>query len=241
MDARVELLKALAHPLRLRVVDRLGHRGPAPVSRLAAELDAALPELSNGLRQLREAGIVVVRRAKDARSSTRSPTTGSRRCSIGSSARGRHPERVRPVAHVLRPPRGAAGRVALPRAALARRAAARPDGTVSVRSPRALEGSASGAVEPGRRRLAFECLDATEHAAHLAGALGDALAQRCSPAGGSSGWAPGARCGSPRPAPVGSSASSASSLVRDLEAPCSGPARRPGLRLSFMPGAGRCR
>jgi hypothetical protein len=31
-------------------------------------------------------------------------------------------------------------------------------------------------VEPGRRRLAFECLDATEHAPHLAGALGDALA-----------------------------------------------------------------
>ena len=27
-----------------------------------------------------------------------------------------------------------------------------------------------------RRRLAFECLDATEHAPHLAGALGDALA-----------------------------------------------------------------
>ena len=33
-----------------------------------------------------------------------------------------------------------------------------------------------GEVEPGRRRLAFECLDATEHAPHLAGALGDALA-----------------------------------------------------------------
>jgi hypothetical protein len=33
-----------------------------------------------------------------------------------------------------------------------------------------------GAVEPGRRRLAFECLDATERAPHLAGALGDALA-----------------------------------------------------------------
>jgi hypothetical protein len=32
------------------------------------------------------------------------------------------------------------------------------------------------AIVPGRRRLAFECLDATEHAPHLAGALGDAVA-----------------------------------------------------------------
>ena len=63
MDERVALLKALAHPLRLRVVDRLGHRGPAPVSQLAVELDAALPELSNGLRQLREAGLVVTSRS----------------------------------------------------------------------------------------------------------------------------------------------------------------------------------
>jgi len=33
-----------------------------------------------------------------------------------------------------------------------------------------------GDVEPGRRRLAFECIDATEHAPHLAGAHGGALA-----------------------------------------------------------------
>ena len=32
------------------------------------------------------------------------------------------------------------------------------------------------ALAPGRQRLAFECLDATERAPHLAGALGDALA-----------------------------------------------------------------
>jgi hypothetical protein len=50
------------------------------------------------------------------------------------------------------------------------------DGTVSVLDAQALEALGVGAVEPGRRRLAFECLDATEHAAHLAGALGDALA-----------------------------------------------------------------
>jgi len=31
-------------------------------------------------------------------------------------------------------------------------------------------------LRPGRRRLAFQCLDATERAPHLAGALGDRLA-----------------------------------------------------------------
>jgi hypothetical protein len=32
------------------------------------------------------------------------------------------------------------------------------------------------ALKPGRQRLAFECLDSTERAPHLAGALGDAVA-----------------------------------------------------------------
>lgn len=32
-------------------------------------------------------------------------------------------------------------------------------------------------LSPGRQRLAFECLDSTERAPHLAGALGDALAE----------------------------------------------------------------
>jgi aspartate oxidase len=32
------------------------------------------------------------------------------------------------------------------------------------------------ALRPGRQRVAFECLDSTERAPHLAGALGDAVA-----------------------------------------------------------------
>src|SRR3954454_17581731 len=61
-DPRVALLKELADPLRLRVVDRLGHAGPANPSRLAAELDVPLPQLSNHLKRLREAGLVTVER-----------------------------------------------------------------------------------------------------------------------------------------------------------------------------------
>jgi hypothetical protein len=39
-------------------------------------------------------------------------------------------------------------------------------------------------IDRGRRRFAFECLDATEHAGHLAGALGDSLASAL----GARGW-----------------------------------------------------
>src|SRR5690242_9467317 len=62
-DPRIALLKELSDPLRLRVIDRLGHAGPATVSRLAAELGVSLPQLSNHLRRLRDAGLVSVRRS----------------------------------------------------------------------------------------------------------------------------------------------------------------------------------
>src|SRR5581483_5950061 len=62
-DPRVDLLAELAHPLRLRVIDRLGQAGPATVSRLAQELGVPLPLLSNHLRRLRDARLVEVERA----------------------------------------------------------------------------------------------------------------------------------------------------------------------------------
>jgi DNA-binding transcriptional ArsR family regulator len=176
VDARVELLKALAHPLRLRVVDRLGHRGPAPVSRLAAELDATPPELSNGLRQLREAGIVVAsregRQVVYALADDRLPALLDRL--VGERPA---PERSGPSRTCYDHLAGPLG-VSLYRALVSRGAlSGAADGTVSVLSFAPFEALGVGAVEPGRRRLAFECLDATEHAGHLAGALGDALAE----------------------------------------------------------------
>src|SRR4051812_33347744 len=61
-DPRVPLLKELADPIRLRVVDRLGHGGPATVSEMAGEFGVPLPQLSNHLRRLRDAKLVRVRR-----------------------------------------------------------------------------------------------------------------------------------------------------------------------------------
>lgn len=174
---RVELLKALAHPLRLRVVDRLGHLGPAPVSALAAELDVPLPELSNHLRRLREAGVVTARR--EGRRSIYALCEGvgvllpllDRLTRPADRPAGRAPSRTC-YDHVAGPLGVELYSWLLERGALRDR----PDGTLEVADPRPLAALGVGEVEPGRRRLAFECLDATEHAPHLAGALGGALA-----------------------------------------------------------------
>ena len=147
----------------------------------------------------------------------------ARRCSTGSSASGRHRRAPRPpVAHVLRPPRGAAGRRALPaRCSRAARSRARP--TAPSRCARRVRCAALGvgARRARRRRLAFECLDATEHAAHLAGALGDALAQALL----ARGWVE--RVGTGREVRVTPAGAHELKLVLDLEAPRSGPRARP--------------
>jgi DNA-binding transcriptional ArsR family regulator len=184
-DPRVDLLKELADPLRLRVVDRLGHGGPATVSRLAAELGVPLPQLSNHLRRLREARLVAVER--DGRQAVYSLADPGLEVLLPLLDRitGRVAEPDPDAADV--PSRTCydhlAGRigVALYRGLRERDAVReRPDGLVDL-GPAAPEtfrklGVEVAAVEAGRQRLAFECLDATERAPHLAGALGDALA-----------------------------------------------------------------
>jgi DNA-binding transcriptional ArsR family regulator len=172
---RVEFLKALAHPLRLRVVDRLGHRGPAPVSQLAVELDATLPELSNGLRQLRDAGIVVAerdgRQMVYALADDRLPALLDKLVPASPVPARSSPSRTC-YDHLAGPLGVSLYRGLVERGALV----PAPDGTVAIGAKAALRELGVREVEPGRRRLAFECLDATEHAPHLAGALGDALA-----------------------------------------------------------------
>jgi DNA-binding transcriptional ArsR family regulator len=183
-DPRVGLLRELADPLRLRVVDRLGHRGPATVSQLAGELAVPLPQLSNHLRRLREAGLVrVERRGRQAVYQLGDPgletllplldrITGHLRPLVGPSLAA-----SRTCYDHLAGPLG----VGLYRALVGHRALEeRPDGTVELGEAASPTLAALGvdvaAVAPGRRRLAFQCLDATERAPHLAGALGDAVA-----------------------------------------------------------------
>src|ERR671937_198882 len=61
-DPRVALLKELADPLRLQVIEHLGNAGPASPSELATLLGVPLPQLSNHLKRLRAAGLVRSRR-----------------------------------------------------------------------------------------------------------------------------------------------------------------------------------
>lgn len=186
------MLKELAEPLRLRVIDRLGHAGPATVSRLAAELGVSLPQLSNHLRRLRDAGLVSVRRSGRQAiyeladpglqqlsvmldSITGRVLAGTQQSSEEEAAAPRLPSRTC-YDHL-----GGEIGVSLYSALCERDALRpRPDGVVEL-GPAAVEVFTAldvdvEALRPGRQRLAFECLDSTERAPHLAGALGDALA-----------------------------------------------------------------
>jgi DNA-binding MarR family transcriptional regulator len=157
------------------------------VSRLAAELGVTLPQLSNHVRRLREAGLVAVTRSgRHAVYELADPglelllslldrITG--RVAPRTAAEARGPVASRTCYEHLAGPLG----VALYRALRDRDAVRdRPDGTVAL-GPAAAEAFAAlgvdvTALRPGHRRAAFECLDATEQAPHLAGALGDAVA-----------------------------------------------------------------
>lgn len=173
------VLKALGHPLRLRVVDRLGHVGPAPVSALSVELGASLPDVSAALRVLRDAGLVSVSRS--GRSSVYALCDGVDRVLPWlDRVVGAGPA---PVSDRSRASRTCYGHLAGPLGVALYRwllnsgaLVADDDGVVEIVREDELRMLGVESVEIGRQRLAFECLDATEHAPHLAGALGDAMA-----------------------------------------------------------------
>jgi DNA-binding transcriptional ArsR family regulator len=183
-DPRIDLLKELADPVRLRVIDHLGNVGPATVSELAAGLRVTMPQLSNHLRRLREAGLVRVERTgrhaiyelADVSLQALLPLLDRLTGRVNTRPPEPDPEVGRTCYDHL------AGRVGVALyAALRERGALRdqPDGTVEVgdEAPLRALGVDPAAVGGDRRRFAFECFDAQQHAPHLAGAMGDALAE----------------------------------------------------------------
>jgi DNA-binding transcriptional ArsR family regulator len=184
-DPRVALLRELGDPLRLRVIDRLGHAGPASPSRLAAELEVPLPQLSNHLKRLRDARLVTVSRSgRQAIYALADPGLEAL-LPLLDRITGRVAEPVPDAAEI--PSRTCynhlGGRIGVDLyAALREREALRerPDGLVDLgpnaRTTFKTLGVDLDAISPGRQRFAFECLDATHRAPHLAGALADALA-----------------------------------------------------------------
>jgi DNA-binding transcriptional ArsR family regulator len=186
-DPRIGLLKELADPVRMGVIDRLGNDGPATVTRLAGELEVPLPKLSNHLRRLRKAGLVSAQRTGRQVVYALADPGLELLTPLLNSITGRV------LAAEARAPSGVASRtcyghlagpigVDIYRALLHRGAlVAHPDGLVEL-GPRAADAFTGLGVKPdevpaNRQRFAFECLDATERAPHLAGALGDAVAR----------------------------------------------------------------
>lgn len=188
-DPRIGLLKELADPIRLRVIDRLSNEGPATVTRLADELGLPLPQLSNHLRRLRDAHLVTAQRdGRQVVYSLADPGLELLTVMLDSITGRVLADEPQPAAGV--PSRTCYGHlggpvgVALYRALRDRQALrAQPDGMV-VLGPAAAEilpalgiDGDTAEVPATRQRFAFECLDATQRAPHLAGALGDALAR----------------------------------------------------------------
>jgi DNA-binding transcriptional ArsR family regulator len=187
-DPRVVLLKELSDPLRLSVIDRLGHRGPATVSELASELETSLPQLSNHLKRLRDAQLVRVTRTGRHAIYELSDPGLELLLPLLDRITGRlaPPPPATPMTDYRRAHTcydHLAGRLGVAvYGALLDRAALRalPDGTVEL-GPVATETFASIGIDVARlpkdrRRFAFECLDVVEHAPHLAGAVGDSIA-----------------------------------------------------------------
>jgi DNA-binding transcriptional ArsR family regulator len=185
-DPRIALLKELADPLRLRVIDALAHRGPSSVSELAAHTDVPLPQMSNHLRRLREAGLVRVERTgrraiyelADPGLEALLPMLDG----ITGRVAPEGPPAVDDFARARTCYRHLAGWVGVAvYSALRDRGAVRghSDGSVELGPSAASTFGSLGVdlerVDLGRRRFAFECLDVTQHEPHLAGALGDAM------------------------------------------------------------------
>jgi DNA-binding transcriptional ArsR family regulator len=186
-DPRPGLLKLLAEPLRLKVIDRLGHLGPATVSEMAAELDVPLPQLSNHLRKLREAGLVSVERnGRQAIYDLADPGVEVLLPLLDRiTGRTAPPPPERPdFADCRTCYRHLAGRlgtvlydVLVERGALAPQV----DGTIELGPEAAPVFKALGVdadrPQGTRKRFAFECLDCTENRPHLAGLMGDRVAE----------------------------------------------------------------
>ena len=186
-DPRPALLKLLSDPLRLRVIDRLGHLGPATVSEMAAELDVQLPQLSNHLRKLREAGLVSVERnGRQATYDLADPGVEVLLPLLDRiTGRTAPPPPERPdFADCRTCYRHLAGRLGTELYdALVEREALAPqvDGTIEL-GPEAGPVFESLGVDTSRphgtrKRFAFECLDCTENRPHLAGLMGDRVAE----------------------------------------------------------------
>ena len=182
MDARIDLLADLADPVRLGALERL-ERGPATASELAAALGVSPTQLANHLRRLRDHGLVTTRRSgRHAYYEFAEP--GLRELfSIVNGLRPRPNREPAPRVEASTCYDHLAGRlgVQLYDALVDQGALTARDGEGEVslgpQAPQVLERFGARIPMPGRRLLAYACLDSGEGRPHLGGALGAELAR----------------------------------------------------------------
>ena len=179
MDERVRLLEELANPVRYGVLTRL-ERGPATASELAAALAVSQTALANHLRRLRERGLVAVRHSgRHAAYELAEP--GLRELFSVLNELRREPSAPRPSIAAGTCYDHLSGRlgVALYDALEQRGALVRDAAGVRLgeRAGEALAPFGVAVPDPGRRLMAYACLDSSEGRPHLGGALGAELAR----------------------------------------------------------------
>jgi DNA-binding transcriptional ArsR family regulator len=184
----------LADPLRLAVLEMLSAAGPRTASEIALALGVSASRLGNHLAKLREARLVTVtRHSRQAVYELSGPQVSAVLTALdalpgipsaSASADGPGDETAAALARARTCYGHLAGRVGVglfdhlvARGALT--VGDDPMAGVEIRpdaAPVLAEwGVDPAALEPGRRRLAYPCLDWSEHRPHLGGVLADAL------------------------------------------------------------------
>jgi DNA-binding transcriptional ArsR family regulator len=181
-DPRVRLLAELADPTRFAVLERL-ERGPASASELATSLGTGATQLANHLRRLRDAGLVHARH-HGRHTIYELAEPGLREIfSMLNGLRGRPPQPAAGAPAAATCYDHLAGRlgVALFDHLLSHDGLAGREGEGELAlGPHAPEAFARLGVElpaaPGRRMLAYACMDSLVGRPHLGGQLGALVA-----------------------------------------------------------------
>ena len=178
-DDRIRLLEDLANPVRYGVLTRL-ETGPATASELAAALAVSPTQLANHLHRLRERGLVTARRS-GRHTAYELAEPGLRELFSVLNELRREPPAERPSRAAGTCYDHLSGRlgVALFERLVEQGALVRDGAAVRLgeRAGAALARFGVALPTPGRRLMAYACLDATEGRPHLGCALGAELAR----------------------------------------------------------------
>ncbi|MFI9381825.1 ArsR/SmtB family transcription factor [Kutzneria sp. NPDC052558] len=179
-DAIAELSRQLAHPLRVTLLGYVAEHGPCAFSELVEAAGAAQAQVGNHLSLLRKAGLLVTER-QGRQSLYRLPNAHLAEALANLAAAAGVPTEAEAAVARTEVARACydhiGGKLGVAVLAALRRQEILVGETDLVEGPAAeLLAGFAAPVEESRRRFAYGCPDWTEHAPHLGGALGAAIA-----------------------------------------------------------------